>query len=64
MEIAIYGMIILIGILIVITIQLSISMFRAMGWIAGIITVMLAAMLFFCEYMVISKAIAEKIIGG
>jgi len=64
MEIVLYGIVVVIGILVAMTIGLTISFFRDENWMIGILTGLLAAEMIFMEYMIISKAIAEKIIGG
>lgn len=64
MEIVLYGIVVVIGILVAMTIGLAISFFRDGNWAIGILTGLLAAEMIFMEYMIISKAIAEKIIGG
>lgn len=64
MEIVLYGIMVVIGILAAMTIGLAISFFRNGNWMIGILAGLLAAEMIFMEYMIISKAIAEKIIGG
>lgn len=64
MEIVLYGIVVVIGILVAMTTGLAISFFRDGNWAIGILPGLLAAELIFMEYMIISKAIAEKIIGG
>ena len=64
MEIVLYGIVVVIGILVTMTIGLAISFFRDENWGIGILTGLLAAEMIFMEYMIISKALAEKIIGG
>lgn len=64
MAVILWGMIILVGVMSIMAIGLSISTVKSMGWITGIMFLILGIALALFDYMMILKAISEKIIGG
>ena len=64
MTIVVWGIIIIVGIMILMMIGLAISIIREIEWFTGILVLLFAASMILFEYMIISKAIAENIIGG